>query len=302
MQTKLPPLRAIQVFEAVARTGSVTRAAEELHISAGAVSQQVRKLEEFLDLPLFERHGKGVALSRWGQLYQRELKAVFAQLHRASAVLESAREEQGLVISCLSSVASKWLGLQLFDWRAAHPEARVRLMGTDAEPDLSRGDADFRITYGAQALKHEHSLQLHTDSVLAACAPGLLHGKSSLTPAQLLALPLIGIEWEKDYGAIPGWDAWAQSLKVPAKPPRPALDFSQAGAAIDAALAGHGVVLAQSAMLQADLDSGRLVAPLAHRLPLPQPYYLAWNPASLYRPFARELHQWLQQISQSISA
>ena len=108
MQTKLPPLRAIQVFEAVARTGSVTRAADELHISAGAVSQQVRKLEEFLDLPLFERHGKGVALSRWGQLYQRELKAVFAQLHRASTVLESAREEQGLVISCLSSVASKW--------------------------------------------------------------------------------------------------------------------------------------------------------------------------------------------------
>ena len=68
MQTKLPPLRAIQVFEAVARIGSVTRAADELHISAGAVSQQIRKLEEFLDLPLFERHGKGVALSRWGQL------------------------------------------------------------------------------------------------------------------------------------------------------------------------------------------------------------------------------------------
>ena len=302
MRAKLPSLRAIQVFEAVARTGSVTAAAQELHISAGAVSQQIRKLEGILDLPLFERRGKGVAMSRWGQLYLREIKAVFSQLHRASAVLESAREEQGLVISCLSSVASKWLGLQLFEWRATHAQARVRLMSTDAEPDLSRAEADFRISYGSQALKHEHHLQLHTDSVLAACAPSWLNGKPSLTPLELLSLPLIGIEWERDYGAIPGWDAWAQSLNVPVKPPRPTLDYSQAGAAIDAALAGHGVVLAQSAMLKADIDSGRLVVPFEHRLPLPEPYFLAWNPASLYRPFAMELYEWLQQISQSVQA
>ena len=302
MQGKLPPLRAIQVFEAVARTGSVTAAAQELHISAGAVSQQIRKLEGILDLPLLERRGKGVALSRWGQLYQRELKAVFVQLHRASAVLESAREEQGLVISCLSSVASKWLGLQLFDWRSAHPQARVRLTGTDVEPDLSRAQVDFRITYGAQALKHEHHLQLHTDSVVAACAPALLNGQPSLQAAQVLALPLIGIEWEKDYGAIPGWEEWARSLDVRARPPKPSLAFAQAGAAIDAALAGHGVVLAQSAVLKADLDSGRLVVPFEHRLPLPEAYYLAWNPASLYRPFARDLYQWLQQISLPIRA
>lgn len=301
---KLPPLRAIQVFEAVARTGSVTLAAQDLHISPGAVSQQVRKLETALDLPLFERRGKGLVLSQWGQLYRQELEAVFDQLHRASAALERAREEQGLVVSCLPLLASKWLGLQMFDWlqsQAAANMARVRVVGAEREPDLSQAEADFRVTYGSQVLQHSHHVQLHTDWAVPACAPSLLAqlGHAQLTPAQLLELPLIGIEWEKVHGSPPGWAAWAHSLGLQAEPSRQPLNFSLAGGAIEAALAGRGVVLAPAGMLDADLANGRLVVPYEHRVRLPQAYYLAWNPGALYRPFARELYQWFLALAQT---
>ena len=299
---KLPPLRAIQVFEAVARTGSVTLAAQELHISPGAVSQQVRKLEAVLELPLFERRGKGIALSQWGEVYRQELEAVFDQLHRASAALERARDEQGLVVSCLSSLASKWLGLQMFDWQQSQgtlAQARLRLVGSEREPDLRQAEADFRITYGSEVQQHGHYVQLHTDWVVPACVPDLLAGLTEPTPAQVLALPLIAIEWEKVHGSPPGWAQWAQGLQLDTRLPQPLLSFSLAGAAIDAALAGRGVVLAPAGMLDSDLASGRLVVPYEYRLQLPQAYYLAWNPGALYRPWARELYQWLQATAQA---
>lgn len=293
-RSELPPLRAVQVFEAVARTGSVTRAAVELKVSAGAVSQQIHKLEALLDLPLFERRGKGLELSSWGLLYQRELTAVFAQLRQAHEALERARRDSALVISCLSSVAAKWLGLRLLDWQARHPEARLNLVGAEQEPDLARGQADMRITYGQSAQRHARSVALHTDWVVPACAPALLGGRASLAPEQVLALPRIGIEWERGRQPLPDWSDWARTLGMAGAPSQPPLGFSLASAAIDAALAGRGVVLAPAGMLDADLRSGRLCVPFDHRLPLPEAYFLAWDPAALRKPHARALHQWLR--------
>lgn len=295
--TKLPPLRAIQVFEAVARTGSITLASQELEISPGAVSQQVRKLEAVLGLALLERRGKGIALSQWGQVYRQELKAVFDQLYRASAALERARDDLGLVVSCLSSLASKWLSLKMIDWQESQTDlshARMRLVGSEREPDLNQAEADFRITYGSEVRQHDHYVQLHTDWVVPACVPELLSATAQATPEQLLSLPLIAVEWDKLHGELPGWSQWAQSVGLSADLPKPRLSLSLVGAAIDAALAGRGVVLAPAGMLDSDLASGRLVVAFEHRLLLPQAYYLAWNPGVLYRPLARELHQWLQ--------
>ena len=292
---QLPPLRALQAFEAVARSGSVMAAAQELGVSAGAISQQVRKLEELLDLRLFERRGKGMELSTWGRLYHKELGSAFDRLRSAQQSLWRLRTESGLTVSCLSSVASKWLGTLLFDWQATHAASRpqLRLVGAENEPDLQSGETDFRISYGEQSRLHTHHAELFTDWVVPACAPEVLASCPVRTPEQLLALPLIGIAWESAHLPPPNWADWARSAGMQAKAVDGALAFSLSSAAIDAALAGRGLVLAPMAMITADLIEGRLVLPFDHRLQLPQPYFLAWDRAALNKPFGHEFQQWV---------
>ena len=290
---KLPPLRSLQAFEAVARTGSVMAAALEMGVSNGAVSQQIRKLEELLDLRLFERRGKGMELSTWGRLYHKELDSAFDRLRAAQHSLWRLRTESGLAVSCLSSVASKWLGSLLFDWQREHTTSRLTLIGAESEPDLESGETDFRISYGQQSRHHAHHAELFTDWVVPAGSPELLVSRSIRTPAELLGLPLIGIAWENAHLPPPSWADWARSAGQDDGAVSSTLTFSLSSAAIDAALAGRGLVLAPMAMITSDLAAGRLVLPLDHRLPLQQPYFLAWDRAALNKPFGREFQQWV---------
>lgn len=283
----------MQAFETVARTGSVMAAAQEMGVSAGAVSQQIRKLEELLDLRLFERRGKGMVLSTWGRLYHKELGSAFDRLRAAQQSLWRLRTESGLVVSCLSSVASKWLGSQLFDWQAMHSASRLSLIGSESEPDLGSGEADFRISYGQQVRHHAHHAELFIDWVVPVCSPDLLVSSPVSTPRDLLELPLIGIAWESTHLPPPNWGDWARSAGHAEKAVPSTLTFSLSSAAIDAALAGRGLVLAPMAMTTSDLAAGRLVLPFDHRLQLPQPYFLAWDRASLNKPFGREFQQWV---------
>ena len=292
---KLPPLRALQAFEAIARTGSVASAAVELGVSSGAISQQLRKIEDTLDLRLFDRRGKGIELNSFGRLYLAELSPAFDQLRRAQEKLWRARTQGGLVLSCLSSVASRWIGPQLFDWQAAHPMAKIRLIGAETEPELKRDMVDFRISYGHAVRNFEHHTELFTDWVVPACSPTLLQSHRVAVPSDLLKLPLIVIEWDASYGgAAPHWNEWASGIGVRSRSRTVSdLTYSQPSAAIEAAINGRGVVLAQMSFIAEDLASGRLVAPFDHRLAQPQPYFLAWDRTALQKTNGQEFRAWL---------
>ena len=288
----------MQAFEAVARLGSVGAAADELAVSPGAISQQLRKIEEALGLRVLERRGNALVLTSWGRLYAGELAPAFEQLRRAHGKLQRAQLKSALVLSCLSSVASRWIGPRLFDWQAAHPGARVRLIGAEAEPPLSGGEVDFRISYGDAVRRFEHHARLFTDALVPACAPALLALHRVRAPADLLALPRIGIEWDAAHGTLPGWAAWAERIGVSARESANELAFSLSGAAIDAAVNGRGVVLAQVALIGDDLASGRLVVPFDQRLPLPHAYFLAWDRAALQKSRGTQFRDWVIGLGQ----
>lgn len=294
---RLPPLRALQAFEAVARRGSVLEAAGELGVSPGAVSQQLGKIEAVLGLRVLQRRGARLELTSWGRLYAAELAPAFEQLRRAQDKLERARQKSALVLSCLSSVASRWIGPQLFDWQAAHPLARVRLVGAETEPRLGDGATDFRISYGAAAREFAAHCSLFRDVLVPACAPSLLKAQRLRRPADLLTLPLIGIEWDAKHGALADWPDWATHIGAAPAASASALTFSLSSAAIDAAVNGRGVVLAQLSLIGNDLASGRLVVPFDRRLELPQPYFLAWDEDALQKPFGSELRDWIVVIA-----
>lgn len=294
---KLPSMRAIQAFESFGRLGSATAAAAELGVTVGAISQQLRKAEAEVGLRLVERKGKAIALTTRGRQYHDDVKTAFDTLRAAQTKIERLQSEATLTISCLPSLASKWLGAQLFDWQSAHPTATVRLIGDDAEPRFGADEVDFRLSYGDLITRFDHRTELFTDWVVPACSPEFYTRLALRRPADILDAPLLGIEWAREQGAAPGWSDWAAHIGMSRRKAVGEVAFSMSSAAIDAAVNGRGFVLAQLSMAGDDISAGRLVVPFDIRLKLSQPYSLAWDPAALEKPFGAELRSWVQAIS-----
>jgi LysR family glycine cleavage system transcriptional activator len=142
----LPPLRALQVFEAVGRCGGVAEAAKRLGISAGAVSQQMKLLEDTLGLSLIQKDGKRLRLTTIGRQYHESCAAAFESLRLAHAEIERAKNVHNLSVSALPSLLSKWLASRVMAWQVQHPGLSVYLDGTHAEPSLEGYEIDFRIS------------------------------------------------------------------------------------------------------------------------------------------------------------
>lgn len=295
--SKLPSLRAIQAFEAFGRLGTVTASAQEIEVTIGAISQQLRKLEDQIGLRLVERRGKSIVLTTRGRHFHDDVKAAFDMLRDAQAKLERVQSEATFTISCLPSVAAKWIGAQLFDWQATHSGATVHLIGDDVEPQLRQGLVDFRLSYGHMITQYPHRAELFADWVVPACAPALLARHPLFAPADILAAPLLGIEWARNQGTAPTWTDWADHAGVPRRAVAGEIIFSLSTAAINAAINGRGFVLAQISMVGDDLASGRLVVPFDIRMRLPQVYFLAWDPAAIKKPLGRELRDWIVALA-----
>lgn len=293
-QRTMAPLRAVQAFEAILRLGTVTRAAQELGVSAGALSQQIKILEAFLGVQLLERSGRGVVPTLWGRKYLPGVAEGFAALRRAQRIVQQQKQDAEIRISAPASISSRWLAGRLFEWSRRHPQNAFQLRASDAEPDLQSGEADLRVTYGDHVLVHAHYAQLFVDAVTPVLSPGLV-ARALADPAELLDYPLIGIDWGPDIDAPPpDWGDWLAHHGVTAAPRRAALTFSLSSTAVDAAVSGNGIALAQLSMVEDDLTAGRLVAPFADRmLPMPKPYYLAWGASALAKAGCKEMQRWL---------
>lgn len=279
----LPSVRAIQAFEAIVRRGSVTAAAEELGVSSGAMSQQLRKIELELKVKLLKREGRSLTLTSWGRIYYEQVRSAFDQLRDAQHRLQVARTKQGIVVSAPPSLAI-WLQRPLLDWSAANPAVGLRLIGSEAEPVLQDESIDFRLCYGTDARHYDRASELFRDAVVPACSPEFLRRHPVHAAADILACPLIDIVWDKRHRPPPSWADWAWSVGL--APPRIAspLAFSLSGAAIDAAQDGGGFVLGQISIIAGHLRRGRLVVPIDRRLNLPEFYSLAWQRDALDRP------------------
>ncbi len=297
--SKTPPLRAIEAFEAFGRFGSVTKAAQELGVSAGAVSQQIRKAEEALGILLVERRGRNVTMTSLGRRYHEIISVSFAGFREAQDMVERTRAASALTVSCLPSLASKWLAPNLFDWQANHPGTTVSLIGSETEPDLVAETVDFRISYGSKCRMYGQYFDLFTDWVLPACSPDFLARHPLSEPAAVLRQPLIGIEWSRDHHPPPTWGEWAARIGERHGRSRGEVVLSMSSAAIDAAVNGRGFVLAQWSMASRDIEAGRLVVPFPIPLRLPEPYFVAWDRSSLEKPLALQLRSWIASLGVS---
>ena len=252
MLKPLPPLPAIRAFEAAARLGSFTRAAEELHMTQAAVSYQIKQLEQRLGLTLFQRQPRQVVLTPSGQRLAPAVLEAFKQLHMVFAqTLE--REESELAITSLPTIAATWLVPRLGFFQLAHPKLAVRLDTVVPLVDLSQGEFDVGIRIGAGDWPDLQADFLMPSLFAPLCSPGL-RGRLR-TPADLAALPRFGRErW---------WRAWFDAAGFPdidlSAKPGVELDVEQH--AVTAAIAGHGVAISSPLFFEHDSAAGRLMQP-----------------------------------------
>lgn len=276
-----PPLNVLRGFEAAARLGSFHQAAQELHLTQSAISQQIRSLEELLGQPLFHRQGRSVALTDAGQDLLETTQSVLLQLAMGIQRLEQYRKPNQLVLNTSTAIARHWLLPRLGEFHRLHPDIDLWLFTSDEEPDMAEQTIDLALRWdlAPQAgCRHQHMvadrlLPVATVTVLSRPAEErtTLHGERALD-----------------------WHHWTlkggEDLQLQTR----GLNFSDPGLLLEAASAGLGVALVSELLSRPVRQQGQLLPLSAHRVKGPQ-WNLLVHQESEGMPECRAFCHWLGQ-------
>src|SRR6056297_1087856 len=260
---RLPPLNALRAFEAAARHQGFVGAAEELHVTRGAISRQVRLLEDHLGTRLFHRHGQGVALTDAGRRLLPVLTDAFGRILEETRRI--AKQTEDLRIICPPATSIRWLIPRLDGFRRDHPGIRLRLT-TDfiSGPgfDGSAHDLGFSVENQPNRASDLETQVLFPVLLTPACAPALLEGETPLRRPEDLA----GVTLLHETPGHADWTAWLDAFPVPGLDPGRGDDFPNLDMATKAAAMGTGVVMADLVLNRDELASGTLVRPFPDRV------------------------------------
>jgi len=280
-----PPLNALRVFEAAARHRSFTRAAEELSVTQGAVSQQIRGLEDVLGVRLFRRGPRGLALTESGEQYAGAVAAALRTIAEATAAIRPDPGAASLTVSCLPSFAHKWLAPRIGRFTARHPGIALRVHTSFAVVDLDHDGIDCAIRHGPGGYRGLHAELLLTEELTPMCAQAL--AGSLAVPADLRGATLI-----QDFGTP--WASWLQAAGLDPEEMRMGPEFLDSSMAMQAAADGQGVILGHTALAHDDLAAGVLVAPFPLRVPYDCAHWFVCRPGDRRRAALRAFHRWLR--------
>jgi LysR family glycine cleavage system transcriptional activator len=264
MRPSLPSLNALRAFEAAGRLGSFKEAAAELHVTHGAISQQVRLLEAWLGASLFERHNRRVVLTSAARAYLAEIGPLFDQLAQATARYGvSAKVSRTLTVDAPATFTLRWLVPRLEKFRVRHPDVEVRIE-TSNEPVERLKDAHDIVIRGGPDTFYGYTMRpFLEESRLPVCSPALLRRLPLRTPEDLRRHTLLHTS------SLPRvWPDWLAQVGQSALTPAAVLTFDHFYLTLQAAVDGMGIAMGPTALVADDLAAGRLVAPFAGpRLP-----------------------------------
>jgi LysR family glycine cleavage system transcriptional activator len=259
---RLPPLNALRAFETAARHMNFTRAADELSVTPGAVSQQIQNLEDYVGAPLFKRTPKGLLLTDAAQTALPALREAFDRLGEAASLLTAAVDGRRVTVTAPPSFAAKWLVPRLGRFEALHPEVDVWLSAGMELVDFASGEVDVAIRYGSGRYPALEVQRLMGETVIPVASPGLVAGRPLDQPSDLAHHVLLHDGSPDADESCPDWSMWLAARGIRGVDGTRGPRFNQSNLVIEAAVNGRGVALAKRALAQADVDAGRLVAPL----------------------------------------
>ena len=288
MGWRLPPLNGVRAFEAAARHRSFTRAAAELSVTQAAVSQQVRRLEDWLSVRLFHRRENSLELTEAGRIYLPLVSAALAGIADATAQIAPGRAAGVLTVSTTPSFAAKWLTARLQGFTAAHPDIDVNVTASLARVDLEGGEADCATRWGQGGWEGLACDRLFAECSFPVCSPALRDGPPGLrTLDDLRRHTLLHDQ------SLASWRDWLRAVGMAdvdwVRGPR----VSDSSLSIQAAVEGQGVALVVHSLVADDLAAGRLVRPLDLSIQNQASYHFVATPRSLRRPIVRAFRDWI---------
>jgi DNA-binding transcriptional LysR family regulator len=286
-------LDLLHTFEAAARQLSFTLAGQELALSQSAVSRQIQQLEASLQAPLFERRHRALALTDAGRVMQRAVNDSLERLRDAAARVRPASQARQVAITCTPGFASFWLIPRLARFTANHPQVDVRVSATLEVVDLERSDLDLAVRFvprsvGVGPLMFEEDVQ-------PMCSPRLLRDsrRPLKTPADLERHTLLTVDLPHGEPPTADWEPWLQLMGLDTVRPANVLRFTRYSEAVEAAVAGQGVVIGRLPLLGDLVRAGKLVAPFRTRAASRRGYFVTVAPHGTHNADAQDFVRWL---------
>lgn len=287
MSSRLPPLNPLRAFEATARRGSVSAAARELNVTHGAVSHQIRALEQYLGVALFERIGRRLKLSSQGAMLLPTISTAFEGIAGATASITRPTTKGDLAISCVPAVLSYWLLPRLEQFTELYPDIRLRLISSGDPAEIYGSRADVSILYG-DGNWTDCWVKFWTDlQLFPVISPTLLNTKPLRTVRDIRNHVILHADDGRE------WQAWLSAVD--------ALDLmrtrhhfmADARLAIEAAVEGHGIAIGDSMTASVMLSRGDLIVPFDRSVPAVSGFYIACRTEARATPIVRVFTDWL---------
>ena len=294
-----PPLNSLRAFEAAARHLSFQNAAEELSVTPGAISQQIKKLEDILQTPLFHRDSRAVTLTEAGRVLRPDLSRGFESLDEAVQQVKQSAEHQHITVSMTPSFAAKWLVPRLEKWTAQQPDVDVRISASLGLANFGPDGVDLGVRFGSGNYDGLTSALLLKESFVVVCSPIFIDGSKQIkTPEDLHDHTLIHVSGPQ---GTPGtdWQEWLKSAGVDGIDTSRGLVFDDTAVAILAAIGGQGVLLSRRALVEDDITADRLALPFDLDLPLEFAWRIVAPEGKLKRPEVCAFRDWLLSEAQS---
>ena len=282
----LPPYSALRALEAAARLRSYSRAADELFVTHGAVSHQIRGLEQRFGVKLFRREGNEMVPTAAASRLARAVSEASGLLTAGVARLEAEGSPNTLVISTLGGFFRRLLAPRMHRFTEVNPGLEIDIRSEDRLADFVTDGVDLALRYGPGGWPEVRSDLLFRESVFPVCSPEFQRRYALKAPADLLRAPLL-----RHRDRL--WRAWFQRVGIEAGEPKGGLVFDESSALLDAAVAGLGAALARSGLVGFDLESGRLVRPFAEAQEEPWGYFIVWREDSPKQAIIQRFRDWM---------
>ncbi len=289
----IPSTQSLLVFEAAARHLSFSNAAQELHLTQGAVSHQIRLLEEQLCVKLFDRVRQRVVLTSAGRFYVTEVGKLLSGLSEATRLTRTHGGPGGaLNLAVLPTLATRWLIPRLPDFYAQYPDITINLISRISPFDFSSEELDGAIHYGNPAWVGAIAMYLMGEMTLPVCSPAFRQKFQLHSPKELARVPLLHQTTRPS-----SWEDWFKMMEIPFMQAHRGSMFEHFSMIIRAAVLGQGVGMLPRFLVEEELADGRLKVPFEAGLPSTHAYYFVYPEGRTYQPSIVAFGQWLQTIT-----
>jgi LysR family glycine cleavage system transcriptional activator len=276
----------LRFFEAAARHLNFTQAAKEMHVTHGAVSQRIKRLEDHLGTPLFQRSGRRMLLTDEGRRLLERVRAAINEITEGIRAIQPRDRERILTISTVPCFAAYWLLPRLADFNEQHPEIQVTIRATRSLTDFTRDRVDMAVRFGPGKWAGLTSIKLYDEELIPVCSPMFRGGRLPRAPADLLKMPLLHDERQP-------WSIWFEAVGLDYRDAGQEPRYSEENLLLPAAIAGLGVALARASLVEGDLASGRLLRLFSRSVPTRYSYFIVYPPGSDAVGKIKVFQQWL---------